>query len=296
MINRRQSFGIAAGLAATPMLSPAFAAAAATAAATAAAGAAASTASAAGLAAGNATAIAGLIADPLLTHVRMRGHQDGRRCFFAYHGTFYAQVSGQRTQPMFHIEGASSARMTRQPDGSFLYAMREAGWFCDLKTHEPQAEAMNPLTGKLVKPRHYNSAQQSRLTKDGVIPMLEKRPPGLEYLGTIGTPTVDTDVIWTTEELLVKMPGATPEAPGRVQTSLATFSSNLAELLSGPDTFVGCRLNYQTLGSFLPWMEMGSLTGVISWRLAGRKSDRVEEIPATLRARIEREHPEVLTV
>jgi hypothetical protein len=35
---------------------------------------------------------------------------------------------------------------------------------------------------------------------------------------------------------------------------------------------------------------------VISWRLAGRKSDQVTEIPPALRARIEREHPEVLAV
>jgi hypothetical protein len=283
MINRRQSLGIAAGLAATPVFSSSFAAAASGVAAVTPANA-------------NAAAIAALVADPLLTHVRMRGHQDGRRCFFSYHGTFYAQVSGQRTQPMFHIEGASSARMQRQSDGSFLYTMREAGWFCDLQTNEPQAEATNPLTGKLIKPRHYNSAQQSRLTREGVVPMIEKRPPGLEYVGTIGTPVVDTDVIWSTEELLVKMPGATPGAPGRVQTSLATFSSNLAELLRGPEAFVGCRLGYQTLGSFLGWMEMGDATGVISWRLAGRKSDQVEQIPPALRARIEREHPEVLTV
>jgi hypothetical protein len=282
MINRRQSLGIAAGLAATPVLTSSFAAAAA--------------AAAAGASTANAAAIAALVADPLLTHVRMRGHQDGRRCFFSYHGTFYAQVSGQRTQPMFHIEGASSARMLRQPDGSFLYTMREAGWFCDLKTREPQAEATNPFTGKLIKPRHYNSAQQSRLTREGVVPILEKRPPGLEYVGTIGTPMVDTDVIWSTEELLVKMPSPTPGAPGRVQTSLATFSSNLAELLRGPDAFVGCRLGYQTLGSFLGWMEMGDATGVISWRLAGRKSDKLEEIPPGVRARIEREHPEVLAV
>ncbi len=286
MINRRQSLGIAAALAATPV-SSSFAA-----------GKAASPPKA-GMGSGagaNSAAVAALVADPLLTHVRMRGHQDGRRCYFSYHGTFYAQVTAQRTQALFHIEGASSARMLRQDDGSFLYSMREAGWFCDLGTHEPVAEATNPLTGKMIKPRHYNSAQQSRLTREGVVPILEKRPPGLEYVGTIGTPTVDTDVIWSTEELLVKMPGATPETPARVQTSLATFSSNLAELLQGPESFIGCRLNYQTLGSLLPWMEMGALTGVISWRLAGRKSDRVEEIPARVRARIEREHPDVLAV
>ncbi len=169
MINRRQSLGLAAGLVATPTFASSYTPAAGSA-ATAQAAAAAAASKTAG---GDAAAIAALVADPLLTHVRMRGHQDGRRCYFSYHGTFYAQVSGQRTQPMFYIEGASSARMMRQPDGSYLYTMREAGWFCDLKTREPQAEATNPFTGKLIKPRHYNSAQQSRLS---LIHMLFSNP------------------------------------------------------------------------------------------------------------------------
>lgn len=236
-------------------------------------------------------------ADPVLTHVRIRGHQDGRPVYFSYHGTFYAQVSGQRTVPLYRVIGASTARMQRQPDGAWLYTMREAGWFCDLASGEPVTEGTNPLTGKPVKPRHYNSAQQSRFMPDATVaPMIEKRPPGLEYVGTIGRPEADHDVVWTTEELLVKMPGATPGAPGRVQTSLATFSANRAELDRSPEAFVGCRLNYQTLGSFLGWMEMGEATGVISWRLAGRKTDKLDEVPTAVRARIEREHPEVFGV
>lgn len=236
-------------------------------------------------------------ADPVLTHVRIRGHQDGRPVYFSYHGTFYAQVSGQRTVPLYRVIGASTARMQRQPDGAWLYTMREAGWFCDLASGEPVTEGINPLTGKPVKPRHYNSAQQSRFMPDATVaPVLEKRPPGLEYVGTIGRPEADHDVVWTTEELLVKMPGATPGAPGRVQTSLATFSANRAELERSPEAFVGCRLNYQTLGSFLGWMEMGDATGVISWRLAGRKTDKLDEVPTAVRARIEREHPEVFGV
>jgi len=41
---------------------------------------------------------------------------------------------------------------------------------------------------------------------------------------------------------------------------------------------------------------MGDASGVITWRLAGRKTDQLDELPPALRARIEREHPEVLAV
>lgn len=283
MISRRQSLSLAVAAASAAPLADALLAPA--------------VAASAGAAQGKGGSRFDPFADPVLTHVRIRGHQDGRRVFFAYHGTFYAQVSGQRTVPMYRVIGASSARMQRQPDGAWLYTMREAGWFCDLASGEPVAEGVNPLNGKTVKPRHYNSAQQSRfLANASVDPVIEKRPPGLEYVGTIGRAEADHDVVWTTEELLVKMPAPTPGAAARVQTSLATFSASRAELDRSPDAFVGCRLGYQTLGSFLGWMDMGEATGVISWRLAGRKSDKVEEIPDALRARIEREHPEVLQV
>jgi hypothetical protein len=278
MITRRQALPLAAGAVTVPLLSDALLepAQAATPAA--------------------AAKGAGLLADPLLTHVRIRGHQDGRRVFFAYHGTFYAQVTGQRTVPMFHIEGASSARMLRQPDGSYVYQLKEAGWFCDLEGREVVTEAVNPLNGKTVRPKHYASGQRTRFSTDAKVAPEDALPPGIEYVGYIGRPTADQDLVWTTEELLVRSPGTPPSGKPRVQTSLATFSANRADLERAPDAFVPCRLNYQTLGSFLAWMDMGEVPGVITWRLAGRKTDKVEELPAALRARIEREHPEVLQV
>lgn len=284
MITRRHSLSIVAGAAATPLLGEALLAQA-----VAATRGAAATPSATGKGFDP-------LADALLTHVRIRGHQDGRRVFFAYHGTFYAQVTAQRTVPMFHIEGASSARMLRQPDGSFAYQLREAGWFCDLQSREVVTEAPNPLNGKRVKPKHYASGQRTRFTPDAKVMPEDKLPPGMEYVGYIGRPTADQDLVWTTEELLVRSPGAPPASKVRVQTSLATFSANRADLERSADAFVPCRLNYQTLGSFLPWMDMGDAPGVITWRLAGRKTDQVDELPAALRARIEREHPEVLAV
>lgn len=278
MITRRQTLTLAAGVASAPLLSDALVAPV--------------------HAAAPAAAGKGFdpLADALLTHVRIRGHQDGRRVFFAYHGTFYAQVTAQRTVPMFHIEGASSARMLRQPDGSFAYQLKEAGWFCDLATREVVTEATNPLNGKTIRPKHYASGQRTRLTPDATVAPEDKLPAGMEYVGYIGRPTADQDLVWTTEELLVRSPAAAPLGKVRVQTSLATFSANRADLERAPDAWVPCRLNYQTLGSFLAWMDMGDVPGVITWRLAGRKTDKVEELPPALRARIEREHPEVLQV
>jgi hypothetical protein len=236
-----------------------------------------------------------ILADKVLTHVRIRGHQDGRSQYFWYRGTFYGQVTGQRTLPLLHIFGASSARMERKPDGSFGYRMREAGWFCDLETKQVVNEWKNPLNGKLVQPKHYNSAQESTIAAAGIQPA-GALPPGVEYVGYVGEPSIDGDDVRTTEELLVRMPPRTPQDRARVATSLATFLAPRPALVKSPDNWVPCTLAYQTLGSWQPWLDMGDVTGVVTWRLAGRKCNRREDIPADIRERIENEHPEALGV
>jgi hypothetical protein len=237
-----------------------------------------------------------VLADKILTHVRIRGREDGLPVYFWYAGTFYGQRSGERTVPLLHIEGASSSRTERQPDGSWIYSLREAGWFGDLESHEVLQEWVNPLNGKKVQPAHYNSAQRTRFTADGVFPLIAALPPGLEYTGYITPPRVEGDDVWTTEELFVRSPGASPAAPANIQTSLATLSAQRAEVLKPRDGFVGALLAYQTLASFRPWMGMGAEPGVISWRLAGPKCATREGIPAALLARVRREHPDALEI
>ena len=234
--------------------------------------------------------------DKVLTHVRMRAHPDGRRCYTWYQGTVYGQLSGQRTVPLLHIEGASTSTVAPQNDAAWLYRLREAGWFCDLASGKVLDEWRNPLNDKLVKPEHYNSKQLLRFGVDGVVtPAAAVLPPGLEWLGSLSEPVIAGNDVWSTEELLVRLPPRSPDATPSLQTSLATLHSDRRDLLRPIDAWVPALLAYQTLASWQAWLEMGSLPGVISWRLAGRKCATLDEIPRELRARVERQHPEVFS-
>ncbi|MBK6599690.1 MAG: DUF1838 family protein [Proteobacteria bacterium] len=210
--------------------------------------------------------------DPLLTHVRMRGRIDGRPCYYWYHGTFYGQVSGERTQALLAIEGVSKQIIEPQSGGDWLYRLREAGWFLDLASSTVVDEWRNPFNDRVVAPKHYSSAQQLTFGREAVKPAVAELPPGMEWRGYITDPVIHGADVWSTEELLVKIPDKSGEArKARVPTTLA----------------------YQTLASWRPWMEMGDVAGVISWRLAGRKCQRLDELPAALRARVEQQTPEV---
>jgi hypothetical protein len=238
--------------------------------------------------------IAAVATDRVLTHVRMRAHPDGRPCHTWYRGTSYAQRSGQRTVTLLHIEGASTSTTELQADGRWMYRMREAGWFCDLASHQVVNEWRNPLNDRLVRPAHYNSKQQLWFAPDGsVAPAISPLPAGMEWQGTLTEPEVAGGDVWSAEELLVRIPATAGGAGFRVQTSLATLHSDLRDLQKPLRAWVPATLAYQTLGSWQPWLEMGDLAGVVSWRLAGRKCATLAEIPESIRQRIHREHPEV---
>jgi hypothetical protein len=235
--------------------------------------------------------------DRVLTHVRMRAHPDGRPTHTWYRGTFYGQRSGMRTQALLFIEGASTSTTMRQPDGSWKYQMREAGWFCDLQTHQVLNEWRNPLNDRVVKPAHYNSKQQLTFAPDGrVTPLTATPPPGLEWQGTLSEPTIVGNDVWSAEELLVRVPPPPAGGNARLQTSLATLHSDLRDLQKPLRAWVPSTLAYQTLGSWQAWLEMGDATGVVSWRLSGRKCATVDGIPESIRTRIQREHPEVFQI
>ena len=246
----------------------------------------------AGHAADNAgdTGSAGL--DTLQTHVRMRSHPDGRATYWSYAGTFYGQVSGQRTVPLLGIEGISINRCTPAGDGVYAYSLREAGWFKDLATGQVLDEWLNPLTDRKVVPKHYYSPQQLRFTAAAVEPVLAKPMPGLEWTGYLGAPATFAGSVWSSEELLVRTINAATGA-ARVQTSLLTLHAAAADLRKPQSRFVPATMAYQTLASWVPWMDMREIPGVISWRLYGRKVATAAELPPGIVARTRALHPQL---
>jgi hypothetical protein len=230
--------------------------------------------------------------DTLETHVRMRAHPDGRPLYWAYAGTFYGQISGQRTVPLLGVEGISINRCTPDGEGVYAYSLREAGWFTDLATGQVLDEWLNPLSGRSVKPKHYYSPQRQRFTAEKTEPVLDRPFPGLEWTGYLGAAQRFAGSVWSSEELLVRTTNPDTGA-ARVQTSLLTLHATVADLARNPKRVVPTTMAYQTLASWVPWMDMRDIPGVISWRLFGRKVERVDELPQALVARTRELHPQL---
>ncbi len=251
---------------------------------------------AAGLAAGlgsRALAAPGPALSDLELFARIRCSPVGKRTFWWYSGQMLARRSGEPARLLVSVIGASQSQITRNPDGSIGYALVEAGYYGDVATGKiADAPIVNTLTGAMIKPEHYLSPQKLRFLPDlTVLPDMATLPPGLNYRGRITPPDRKGDYVWMAEELFVALP-PTAKGAARISNSLANFQVQASDLYSDM-AFVPATMQYTTVNSLRPWMNMGNTQGDVIMRINAIKLSQWSGVDATLRARIERDHPGV---
>ncbi len=227
--------------------------------------------------------------------VRIRSSEAGRKTFWWYTGQVLARVGDTPLRPILTQVGASQTIGEWLEDGSFLYRMTEAGYYDDLKTGGiADAPITNPLTGEPMTVQHYLSSQTIIFTPDLKVQPETPLPDSAGvFEGTITAPDEKGDRIWMAERLLAMLHG-TPTRSRRVVNSLANFEASRADVESSAG-FVPATMQYTTMNSFRPWMNMGDRPGHISSRLNGLKLDRWSGVEAGLRARVENDHPGVFS-
>lgn len=223
--------------------------------------------------------------------VRMRSSQAGRHTFWWYSGQLLGRVGEAGLRPLFSIAGVSRTIGQWQGDGSFRYDMVEAGYYGDPDTGEiVDGQIVNPLTGELVRPQHYLSPQKLTFTPELTVrPDRAVTPDTGAFSGTITSPDEKGDRIWMAERLTGQLFGSADQ-PGKFFNSLANFEASLSDVVSASG-FVPATMQYTTLNSFRPWMNMKNARGNISSRLNAIKLDCWEGIPEQLRSRVAADHP-----
>jgi hypothetical protein len=219
---------------------------------------------------------------------------------WVYAGVLVVKPEGEVARPLARIEGLSRSVAVAQPDGSYLWTLDEAGYYCDPVTGEVASTLFNPFIGKDVVPKHYRSPQTLRFSRNGVLPGREL-PPGIDFHGEITHLAELAGTVALTEDLYVRMGGTAatadrPARPTRFANSLATFTTLRRNLQRPAGQWVDCQFNYTTLNTFVDWLGLAGRPGVQDMRLVGLKCrlDDRAAVPRGLRERIEREHPDLL--
>lgn len=233
-------------------------------------------------------------------YIRLRTASDLAPVLWVYSGVFVVKPEGEVARPIARIEGLSRSRATANADGSWLWELDEAGYYCAIGSGRPADSLFNPFTGQLVKPKHYRSPQRLLLTRQGIRPG-RTAPPGVEFNGEITRLAEVAGTIALTEDLYVKLPGRAasaeaPARPSRFAASLATFTTRAENFTRPRHEWMDCQLNYTTLNSFVDWLGMEDRGGVQDMRLVGVKC-RYDELTAAapwLLERIKVDHPGLL--
>jgi hypothetical protein len=232
--------------------------------------------------------------------IRLRTAPDLAPVLWVYSGVLVVKPDGDVARPVARIEGLSRSRATAQADGSFLWELDEAGYYCDPATGRPADALLNPFTGSSVVPKHYRSPQALTFSPQGIQPA-RGLPPGVDFHGEITCLAEVAGTLAMTEDLYVKMPArpaaeGRPARPARFAASLATFTT-FARNLQRPDAeWVDCQFNYTTLNSFVDWLGLADRGGVQDMRIVGIKCriDDPSAVPQWLRARVKADHPDLL--
>ena len=238
-------------------------------------------------------------------YLRMRSRLDGKQTFMPYRATIFGKPEGKVAVPLFNVEGFSWTKATRTSDSSYRLDGVEAGYFLDLVTRQPLNRWTNPLNGLETTVKHYRTWAHSIVTTKGLEPIQEgPRPPGTLITANTGEPTVMNGKVWMHEDLFAQFPSRPKESfadplqyfgPLLTATSLATWCADLADLANSAMSFVPTLLSYQTLGSWRPFMRMGSVPGLISWRMFGVKAPSLDGVPKHLRDRVLVDYPDFLS-
>jgi hypothetical protein len=240
----------------------------------------------------------------MLAYLRMRTRLDGAQTFMPYRGTIFGKPEGATAVPLFDVEGFSWERATRLDATTYRLDSAEAGYFLDRTTGQPLGHWTNPLNGLETEVKHYRSGAHLLVRPGSIEPITSGPPPeGTSFSASMGLPTVMNGHVWMHEDLIGRFPSPPrvkfPDplqyfGPVLTASSLATWCSRLADLADPARDFVPTTLAYQTLGSWRPFMRMGSAPGLISWRMFGAKAQSVDAVPPALRERVLREYPDFL--
>jgi len=230
--------------------------------------------------------------DLLTALAKIRGSTDGRLTIGYVIGARYA-VPEHVAIPMMGILAATFSQYRRVDEDTFEARSIEVAFFTDLETGEMLETWKNPVTGAVVKvPPTRLGPSRTVMTVDGVrVPSPSGEAAGLELKHRFLAPVVVGDDVWVTEDIRVD---AAPGGRRFAYNELSTYHARKAELDDPARATVDTIVDYQSLITFRPWMGFGDSPGHTIARGAGRRVQRVEDLPAQYLALARRHAPDVL--
>jgi hypothetical protein len=269
--------------------------------------------------------------DNLYAFAKTWGSLGEEPAFGGHQGVFFAVVGNRRAQPLFGYVGFGSLQFRILPNGDAEYRGKDATFYTDLRTGEILDTWENPFTGKTVQVYPYINEQVSttiplrypaeRMRTDAyrweiAIGNAASRPgEGAAYRGDQGESgrTVPFVLPWrrigdryllSWDWMLEVRNPVTPEGwpdsstgPVINPSEHFVFFVPASELEDRSRPWATMTAGFFRQCPWLPWMKMGR-SGIEGRMFASSHSYKIratrDDIPAVVRARLERDRPDML--
>ncbi len=218
--------------------------------------------------------------------------EDNSPQVFQWFGRAYARVPGERDKHLFNLDGMNIRQCVSvdDPERGKGYKMvsREIMLYLDPKTNEvlrtwenPWTDASNEVIHVANDPVNHTNYVRGRDGKDQTFNLEDING---KYFMRFEVPLFYTNPLAGDYQKYV---GGTYHA-----TEIFDFNGDTDVLLDADQNVAYPVISWVRIAQWLPWMEMGSRSGLLYFNAMGRKLENYEQLSDTMKKEIEANYPE----
>lgn len=231
--------------------------------------------------------------DEITLYRKLHLRTDDGLVFWWLQGPKIGQVGATLT-PLYTSMVGTLQRVRHLDGGEFEVTQMEMILFFDVRGEAPLDRWTNPYTGEVIPLRFAPvgpTRTRYRADNSRVLPTQIGGTP-LEATATIHPPIIVGDDVFQRDESVARV-----FTPGRTQpfevNDIAVYHGSLANLSDPSVTMGEATVFFAEVTGWQRWMRMGDRPGSLTSRLAGRKVQRYEQLPARWRERLAQLAPEI---
>ena len=218
--------------------------------------------------------------------------KDGVPVLFSWEGRAYSRVAGERDKLLFQVEGMNIRRcmVIEDPERGIGYRLvsREIMLYKDPQSGAVLRSWQNPWTGKAVEVIHVandpvNFPPTYGRGRDGKVPSMNFVIHGDHFFLPLEIPLFYTNPLGGDYQEYV---GGTYHS-----AEIFDFSGSLSDLLDAERDSAAMHIAWVRLAGWLPWMEMGSRSGMMYFNAVGSKLDGWNQLSETMKQEIRTSYP-----
>ncbi|TFG87396.1 MAG: DUF1838 domain-containing protein [Chromatiales bacterium] len=238
-------------------------------------------------------------AESLKAFIKLTGDLDpGAETVGWFGGDIFAVLGPDKAlQKILSVEGFGVLRVSPQTGDKYRLFNRELAYYKDPKTGEFLDVWTNPFTGEEVevKPIHNKvvNAEVAPVMKmdfDGTMIELPFSPPW-NFFGDKAFSLFEVHTAFPNPLTPAAWPRESAGPVTRISEMFQRFTS-LSQLEDNGRSFADYSGSWTRIGPWMPWMLQGQVPGHLFFRTSMDRTGTADRLPAALRSRAEKLHPE----